>query len=275
MLHRLAVLGLCLAAALPVAPSDAPAQGVPEEAARAALIAGGHRPDGTHLAAVEIRLAPGWHTYWRMPGAAGIPPQFDWSRSGNLRAIAYQWPRPEVFEIAGSLSIGYSGVLVLPVVVTPEAPDQPVDLALDLFFGVCAEVCIPAEAQLAARLTADGQSDARPRIEAALSLRARSAAEAGVAGVSCRLVAGADGYELTAEITFATDPGPGQTAVIEAGDPATWIAMPQSRTEGRKVVAVARLEPGEGGAVLDRSALRVTVIDAARAVDIRGCPAPG
>jgi suppressor for copper-sensitivity B len=25
-------------------------------------------------AGLEIRLAPGWHTYWRAPGDAGIPP---------------------------------------------------------------------------------------------------------------------------------------------------------------------------------------------------------
>ena len=53
------------------------------------------------MAAVEIRLAPGWHTYWRVPGEAGIPPRFDWSGSQNLAAVAYEWPRPEIIVSYG------------------------------------------------------------------------------------------------------------------------------------------------------------------------------
>src|SRR6185295_19860556 len=30
-------------------------------------------------AGVEIKLQPGWKTYWRYPGDAGVPPRFDWS----------------------------------------------------------------------------------------------------------------------------------------------------------------------------------------------------
>jgi len=33
-------------------------------------------------AGIEIRLKGGWHTYWRYPGDAGVPPQFDF---GNRR----------------------------------------------------------------------------------------------------------------------------------------------------------------------------------------------
>ncbi len=34
-------------------------------------------------AGLEIRLAPGWHTYWRSPGDAGIPPSIDWAGLGQ------------------------------------------------------------------------------------------------------------------------------------------------------------------------------------------------
>lgn len=48
---------------------------VPHAAAR--LIAGATHgsADGIWLrAGIEIRLAPGWHTYWRYPGDSGVPP---------------------------------------------------------------------------------------------------------------------------------------------------------------------------------------------------------
>ena len=43
-------------------------------------------------AGIEIRLKPGWHTYWRYPGDAGVPPRFDFAgiaeRQGGRGAVA-------------------------------------------------------------------------------------------------------------------------------------------------------------------------------------------
>jgi len=240
------------------------------------LLEGWGQPDGSRVAAIEIRLAPGWHTYWRVPGEAGIPPAFDWSASTNLASVTYEWPRPAVFESFGIRTFGYADSLILPVLLTPKDPGAPMDLALDLAFGVCEDICMPAEARLAAHLAPDAPAGGRARIEAALTERARSPAEAGVASVTCALAPVAGGYELTAEITFAADPDPDQVAVLEAGRPDLWIGESESRTEGRTVFARAPIQgPRDVGPVLERRELRVTVLDARRAVDIRGCQAPG
>jgi DsbC/DsbD-like thiol-disulfide interchange protein len=272
---RLAILALLLAAAPGAAQTRAT-----DAVTGVALLDGWQRPDGSRLAAVEIRLAPGWHTYWRVPGEAGIPPRFDWSASQNLAAVAYEWPRPRVFERFGLHTIGYDRALVLPVVLTPADPGEPMELALDVTFGVCADICVPAEARITRRLVPDAPPEARARIEAALAERAQSPAEAGVATVTCSLAPGlapgSDGYELTAEVTFAAAPGPGQIAVIEPGQPGLWIGAPESRTEDRTVIARAPVAAeGAGGPVLARGDLRVTVLDDRRAVDIRGCRPPG
>ncbi|MCB1435055.1 MAG: hypothetical protein KDK75_21725, partial [Alphaproteobacteria bacterium] len=37
--------------------------------------------DGVWTTGVQIELDDGWKTYWRMPGDAGIPPQFTWTAS--------------------------------------------------------------------------------------------------------------------------------------------------------------------------------------------------
>ena len=46
-------------------------------------------------AGVEIRLKSGWHTYWRYPGDAGVPPRFDFTGSQNVKAVDVLWPAPQ------------------------------------------------------------------------------------------------------------------------------------------------------------------------------------
>lgn len=45
-------------------------------------------------------------------------------------------------------SIGYKDWVVLPVRIVPADPNQPLRLELDFSFGVCRDICIPAEAKL-------------------------------------------------------------------------------------------------------------------------------
>ena len=39
------------------------------------------------MAAVEMRLDSGWKTYWRTPGAGGLPTQFDFTASRNITDV--------------------------------------------------------------------------------------------------------------------------------------------------------------------------------------------
>ncbi|MEJ6478965.1 MAG: protein-disulfide reductase DsbD family protein, partial [Octadecabacter sp.] len=87
-----------------------PAAADPMDGVAAFDILPGWRTDrGTHMVAVRISLAPGWKTYWRAPGDAGIPPQFQWDGSQNINAAQFHWPIPEVMNQNGMRSIGYHG----------------------------------------------------------------------------------------------------------------------------------------------------------------------
>lgn len=259
-----------------------PAVTTPDGMAQVRLVDGWRQADGSRIAAVAITLAPGWHTYWRVPGEAGIPPQFDWTGSGNLASVAYQWPRPSVIDSYGIRSIGYAGTVTLPVVLGPAERDQPIDLALRLTFGACAQICTQEDVVLSARLPAAApRSAADPeavaRIDAALADRPRTPREAGVEQVTCSLAAGADGYEITTRVTFANRPDSDQVAVIETAPEAGWIGPPDSETIGRTVTSRAPVaaSAGAAGPLFDRRDVRVTLLDSRRAVDIRGCAAPG
>ncbi len=91
----------------------------------------------------------------------------------------------------------------------------------------------------------------------------------------CAVSLDATGPTVTAEVTFAAPPGPGLTTVIEAAArPDLWIGPAETETDGRSVRATARVESlGDGGLALDRRGLRLTLLDARRAIDIRGCAA--
>lgn len=281
-----AALASLLPAALPGAAETALAglgqgdggQGMPTPAAAAAqvrLVPGWRDADGVRTAAIEIRLAPGWHTYWRVPGDAGIPPSFDWSGSGNLAAVSYEWPRPEVFDTEGMQTFGYERRLVLPVRLAPVDPAAPMQIALDAAFGVCADICVAAQAQAMLEISPDAPEAGRDEIEAALADRARSPSEAGVVRTTCALRQGPGGDEIVARITFAAAPDPDQVAVIEPGRPDVWIGVPDSRIDGRILTASAPMEAlGAGGPMVARDQLRLTVLGARHAIDIRGCQAP-
>ena len=266
-------------AALAAAPAFADPPSAAADAATVALIDGWREADGSRVAAIEITLAPGSHTYWRVPGEAGIPPSFDWSSSENLQAVRYEWPRPEIIDSYGMRSFGYVGSLVLPVLLTPKDPAAPLELALALSFGVCDDICMQEARRVATRLAPEGAADAgagRARIAAALAERARSASEAGVARVTCAVAPGTDGYELTATVTFDDPPAARQVAVVESSQPGLWIGAVESDTEGRTLVARAPIAGTAGaGTMVGRQDLRLTVLDDTRAIDIRGCQAPG
>jgi DsbC/DsbD-like thiol-disulfide interchange protein len=100
-------------------------------------------------AGIEMRLEKGWHTYWRYPGDAGVPPKFDWSGSENLASAEVQWPAPEtIADTSGMKSIGYHERVVFPVVIKPADVGLPVKLKLKVDFAVCEKLCVPADAAM-------------------------------------------------------------------------------------------------------------------------------
>ncbi|MEP3244401.1 MAG: protein-disulfide reductase DsbD domain-containing protein [Sneathiella sp.] len=92
---------------------------------------------------VHIKLETGWKTYWRTPGDSGIPPQFDWSKSRNIENAQIEWPKPYAFDTFGLQTWGYKDEVVFPVRVTLKSTGQPIEANLQIFFGVCEQVCIP------------------------------------------------------------------------------------------------------------------------------------
>jgi DsbC/DsbD-like thiol-disulfide interchange protein len=159
------------AAAQPTLASDAsPFDGSPRAAVR--LIAGAARVEnGTtiHRAGVEIRLAPGWKTYWRYPGDSGIPPRFDFSQSTNVKSVTVRYPAPQRITDDGGTSIGYKHDVVFPLEIVPQNADKPVTLSLSIDYAVCEKLCVPADGKAELTLSGKaGETDAKLKQSEAL-----------------------------------------------------------------------------------------------------------
>ena len=125
--------------------------------------------DGAMLrAGVEIKIQPGWKTYWRYPGDSGVPPMFDFAASENVKSATVLWPAPVRFSDGAGHSIGYKGGVIFPLRVVPREPGKPVTLRLSLDYAVCETLCVPAKgkAELALSGAAGSQEAALKSAEA-------------------------------------------------------------------------------------------------------------
>lgn len=218
-------------------------------------------PLGLHL-----RIAEGWRIYWRTPGAAGMPPQFDWSASVNLDQVTLGWPAPRRFEAFGQQSYGYTGELIFPIVASLLRPGEPLGLRLALTYLICREVCMPGEATVALDL---GAGEARPTSAAAEIARhaARVPAPAERHGVAIEARASSEGLVITArgaEPFVAPDlfvewPLPPGQRRPDLPKPTLTLTDGAREARFRLGVHAPLIRPG--------TALTVTLIDGARALE--------
>ncbi|MEO1612239.1 MAG: protein-disulfide reductase DsbD domain-containing protein [Pseudomonadota bacterium] len=254
MFKRL-ITAMTLAAALAApALSQTILGGARQLPAEVRLHSGWSEPDGRRIVGLRVDLAPGWKTYWRSPGAAGIPPRFDWTGSRNVADVNIVFPRPEVFNSFGMRTIGYSEQMILPIAVTVENPDHPLRLRLSLSYGLCEEICIPAQQDLALDIMPGERPDGAEIIQAALSLAPTPANAAGMRTDACELMPNDSAFE--ARIAF-DEPLASAPVVIAEGEGAYFGEMDASIESG---ALVARGEMRMAAEWVDRSALRLTVL---------------
>jgi len=110
------------------------------------LIAGSNKAGASTLrAGIEIKLRPGWKTYWRYPGDSGVPPHFDFAGSENLKQADVLFPLPHLFVDETGATLGYKDTIIFPIVVTPRQAGKPVRLQVKADYAVCEKLCVPAE----------------------------------------------------------------------------------------------------------------------------------
>ncbi len=214
-----------LAITLPTAALAAASEWVTVKGGAVRLITAGPPENGTYWAGLEFQLEPGWHTYWRYPGEAGIPPQITWTDTSNIQDKEVLYPVPERYSDGFSDSIVYHDGIILPLKILPEDASKPAQISLELFFGVCKDICVPGEATLSLQL----DPDARPDSLSAKLIKRDLQAVPGIAPtgglniVSVTLVE-SDGKRLRIE---AETGSVGTPDLFAAGPEGSYIALPK------------------------------------------------
>lgn len=135
------------------------------EGGRVRLVTSG-LPDaaGVLRGILEIELQPGWKTYWRDPGDAGIPPQIEVRDSLNVSKVAIDFPPPDYFDDGVTHWAGYDHSLALPLTFTIPEPEAAIIVTADTLLGICESICIPVNARLELDPGSDPDNDDHRRI---------------------------------------------------------------------------------------------------------------
>jgi thiol:disulfide interchange protein/DsbC/DsbD-like thiol-disulfide interchange protein len=98
-----------------------------------------------------LRMAPGWHTYWKFSGDAGLPTEIKWNLPPGWKVGEIQWPIPlKTLDPGDIQTYGYQDEIMLIQQITPpdKIDNSPVKLSAQADWLVCERICIPGSANL-------------------------------------------------------------------------------------------------------------------------------
>ena len=128
----------------------------------------------------RLDIQPGWHTYWKNPGDAGLAPALHWTLPPGATAseIAWQPPRREPF--GPLLGYVYEGSAYHLVKITPPPGGiarGKFPLKVEATWLVCDEECVPEKACLDLPLPVGDKNVPSPQDEAIRKLLATATPE--------------------------------------------------------------------------------------------------
>lgn len=233
------------------------------------LIAGARSGDAMR-AGIEIKLAPGWKTYWRYPGDSGVPPRFDFAGSQNVKSVAIAWPAPHRFSDESGITIGYKDEVIFPLRIVPQDPAKPVVLRVKADYAICEKLCIPAEGR--AELPLDGRRSSLDAVLAAAEdLVPRRAKLGDSAPLAVRAVRREASGEHPRVVVDVASPGQGPIDLFAEGPTPEW-ALPVPETVAGAPPGLQRfafvLDGLPPGASADGALLTLTLVTGAGAIEV-------
>lgn len=126
------------------------------------------KPGETVMVGVQLKMDPGWHTYWKNPGSAGMATKIDWQLPAGVTAGEIIWPLPEKLPPDEVVTYAYQNevVLLVPLKLAADLKPGPLALKAKLSWLECKEQCVPAGATVQGTLNVG--TETKPSANAAL-----------------------------------------------------------------------------------------------------------
>lgn len=108
-------------------------------------------PGKSFTVGLLLRMAPGWHTYWKFSGDAGLPTELKWKLPPGWKIGDIQWPIPLKTIDPGDIeTYGYENeVLLMQEIIPPSKLDGlSAKPSTEANWLVCEKICIPGGATL-------------------------------------------------------------------------------------------------------------------------------
>ena len=129
---------------------QAAAEDAPHTRVRLLADSKGIVPGRQFVAGLLMKMDPGWHTYWKNAGEAGLTTKVSWTLPEGFRAGDILWPVPHKYIEEGDvLTYGYQGENMLLVPLSAPASLKPgtrVTLKARIEWLECEHICVPREA---------------------------------------------------------------------------------------------------------------------------------
>jgi len=232
--------------------------------------------DGTVILGLQIRLAPGWKTYWRSPGEAGFPPRFDWSGSTNLAAAEVAWPAPQRFlEIGDLVTHGYQDEVVFPIAARADDPSQPLVLRVLVDYAACEEICYPFTAELSLELP-PGTAHPSPFGGLVARFLARVPDPPAPGGMAIQLAeASGAGADQLLRVTAVSPAGFDAPELFVEGPYAFYFGAPAVAVNGDQAMFRLTTPAPRDGTPLVGTPLTLTLVDGERLLEQVATAVPG
>ena len=173
-----------------------PAHAAPDHVRVTAYLEAPLTPGKTTWVAIRQDIAPGWHSYWRNPGEAGLATTLTWTLPPGVKAGEIAWPTPALFGEGGVTNYGYTNAVTLLVPLSASASAKPGIAKLTVDLLACEHVCVPQQTTLTLDLS-------KPSGDSALFTAARHVLPLSYTGTSQFAVKG-HALELTLEDPMLT-----------------------------------------------------------------------
>lgn len=155
MAQRIGRASLLLAFFLPAGAQAASSEWMTSTGGMIRIVAAPPTKDGRIPATLEVKLNPGWKTYWREPGASGIPPQITLDPDEGVVLEKIGFPVPKTFDDGVVHYVGYDTSVAFPLTLKRTHGEGDVNIRASVFLGICEDICIPVQGELDLTLKMD------------------------------------------------------------------------------------------------------------------------